>query len=168
MGWLSDVLRNLRSAQPSSCIGANLGATPAVQAMYMYFTAAYQPILPHSPIQKHFIKSVCSLPNSQRCWPLIGSGPACLWENCPIRAHSSPVNFLVCALWVTCTDFSSPPPQSTGAYTQELLGKCPRRRGAKRSEHRWMDLITPTWSHFISFIWGNIHLTCTGSFYFAL
>lgn len=129
MGWLSDVLRNLCSAQPSSCIGANLGATPAAQAMYMYFTAAYQPILPHSPIQKHFIKSVCSLPNSQRCWPLIGSGPACLWENCPIRAHSSPVNSLVCAFWVTCTGF--PPPHQLVPTLKSSWESAPAEEGPR-------------------------------------
>lgn len=164
MVWLWAILCNVGGARPSGWSGGNLGATPAVQAMYMYFTAAYQPILPQAPFRNTSLKVSACCQTVRGTGPFVGSGMACLWENRPIRAHSSPGNSLECALSVSCTGFFF------FFYTRELMGKCSCRRGGERTQRRWMDLITLNLKlfHFLHLrqAEGNIHPTCTQSFYF--
>lgn len=57
----------------------------------------------------------------------MGSGPACLWGNRLIGAHSSPGNSLECALWVSCTAFFSF--SSTRCLHSRAPGKVPLQKG---------------------------------------
>lgn len=75
-----------------------------------------------SHIQKHFIKKCRLGPSSQRQWPLIGSGPVCLWGNSQLPA--------VCPLTKLHKLFS-PSSHQHGTY---------RRQGG-RPKHRWLDLM---------------------------
>lgn len=130
------------------------------------YSGFYSPFYLTGPFRNTSLK-VSTLPNSQRYRLLIGSGPACLWENCLICAHSSPGSSLECALWVSYTGFFLSF-SSTRCLHLRAPGKVPLQKGGG---HRWMDLITLTWSYFISFSWQRlkeISIQHTESFYFSL
>lgn len=132
----------------------------------MYFTAAYQPILLQAPFRNTSLKVSACCQTVRGTGPLVGSGPACLWEKRPIRAHSSPGNSLECALSVSCTGF----------FFFFLHSRAP---GKVLLQTRWREDPTqvdgpyytnPKLFHFLHLrqAEGNIHPTCTQSFYFAL
>lgn len=129
----------------------------------MYFTAAYQPILLQAPFRNTSLKVSACCQTVRGTGPFVGSGPACLWEKRPILAHSSPGNSLECALSVRIFFF--------------LLHF--RAPGKVLLQTRWREdptqvdgpyYTSPKLFHFLHLrqAEGNIHPTCTQSFYFAL
>lgn len=124
MVWLSAVLRNIRSARSSTCIRGGPRSCSTSENNVLGF---YSPFHLTAPFRNTSLK-VSTLPNSQRYRLLIGSGPACLWENCLICAHSSPGNSLECALWVSSTGFFFSF-SSTRCLHSRAPGKVPLQKG---------------------------------------
>lgn len=125
---------------------------------------------PSSPIQKHFVKSVCLLPNSQRYRPLRR-----LWPGVFMGTPANPGSQLSWELPGVCP-FSKL--QRLFFFSPSLRSSWESAPGKVLLQTRWREDPTqvdgayytnPKLFHFLHLrqAEGNIHPTCTQSFHFA-
>lgn len=171
MVWLSAVLRNIRSARPSSCREPRSHSSSAnnVHAFYSCLSAHFTS-QPQSETL-HYQRLLAA--KLSEVLVLIGSGPACLWENCPIRAHGSPGElpgacplrklhrFFVCFFFLL---IHTVPTLKSGKVPLQKTGREVRAQvdGPYFANLKLFHFFHPSQAE------GNIPLTCTRSFYFAL
>lgn len=146
--------------------GGNLRATPAVQTTYMYFTAAYQPILLQAPFRNTSLKVSACCQTVRGTGPFVGSSPGVFMG----KNGQSGLTALLGTPW------SVPFQSATQVVFFPLHSRAP---GKVLLQTRWREDPTqvdgpyytnPELFHFLHLrqAEGNIHPTCTQSFCFAL